>query len=148
MDTNQPPVSRVANRYGTPKPGIPVRTRKRIIWATLAVAVVATAVFSLQTAVPEVTTKDVGFSIQDPGNATVDFEVTKAPETTVQCAIQVLSETYAVVGWDVVEIGPNDTDEGTDGGRTTAHRAPLRTESEGVSGGVNACWVLDEASSP
>ncbi|MHA7155952.1 DUF4307 domain-containing protein [Arthrobacter sp. TMN-50] len=147
MDTNQPPVSRVANRYGTPKPGIPGRTRKRIIWATLAVAVVATALFSLQTSIPEVASKDVGFSIQDPGNATVDFDVTKAPDASVQCAVQVLSETYAVVGWDVVEIGPNDTDEGTDGGRTTAHRAKLRTESEGVSGGVNACWVLEEPSS-
>ncbi|MHA7277281.1 DUF4307 domain-containing protein [Arthrobacter sp. HLT1-21] len=147
MDTNQPPVSRVANRYGSPKPGIPGRTRKRIIWAALAFAVVATAVFSLQTGVRDVTAKDVGFSIQDPGNATVDFDVTKAPESTVQCAVQVLSETYAVVGWDVVEIGPNGTDKGTDGGRTTAHRAQLRTESQGVSGGVDACWVLEETPS-
>ncbi|WP_026551483.1 DUF4307 domain-containing protein [Arthrobacter sp. H20] len=147
MDTNQPPVPRVANRYGTPKPGLPGRTRKRIIWGSLAVAVVTTAVFSLQTSIPDVTSKDVGFSIQDPGTATVDFDITKAPDTTVQCAVQVLSETYAVVGWKVVDIGPNGAADGTDNGRTTAHRAQLRTESEGVSGGVDSCWVIDEANS-
>lgn len=143
MDTNQPPVSRVANRYGSPKPGLPRQTRKRIIWGTLGVAVVGTAFFTWQTSVPDVTSKDVGFLIQDAGNASVDFDITKAPETTVQCAVQVLNETYAVVGWEVVEIGPNTPDEGIDNGRTTTHRAQLRTESEGVSGGVNACWVLD-----
>ncbi|GAA1119530.1 DUF4307 domain-containing protein [Arthrobacter flavus] len=144
MNTNQPPVSRVANRYGTPKPGLPGRTKKQIIWGTLAVAVVTTAVFTVQTSIPDVSSKDVGFNIQDPGNANVDFDVTKAPDATVQCAVQVLSETYAVVGWEIVEIGPNSTDEGTDGGRTTAHRAQIRTESAGVSGGVNACWVIEE----
>ncbi|MBG6191921.1 hypothetical protein IWX64_002890 [Arthrobacter sp. CAN_A212] len=148
MDTNQPPVSRVANRYGTPKPGLSRRTWKRLIWITLGVAVLATAVFSVQTAIPEVSSKDVGFNIQDAGRASVDYEITKAPETAVQCAIQVLSETYAVVGWQVVEIGPNSTDEGTDGGRTTAHRTLLRTEAIGVSGGVNACWVLEGTPSP
>lgn len=147
MNTNQPPVSRVANRYGTPKPGLPGRTKKRIIWGTLAAAVVITAVFTVQTSIPEVSSKDVGFNIQDPGNANVDFNVTKAPDATVQCAVQVLSETYAVVGWEIVEIGPNSADEGTDGGRTTAHRAQIRTESAGVSGGVNACWVLEESGS-
>ncbi|MHA7273146.1 DUF4307 domain-containing protein [Arthrobacter sp. Bz4] len=144
MNTNQPPVSRVANRYGTPKPGLPGRTKKRIIWGALAVAVVTIGVFTVQTSVPEVTSKDVGFNIQDAGNANVDFDVTKAPDATVQCAVQVLSETYAVVGWEIVEIGPNSADEGTDGGRTTAHRAQIRTESVGVSGGVNACWVIEE----
>lgn len=148
MDTNQPPVSRVANRYGTPKPGLSRSTWKRLIWVTLGVAVLATAVFSVQTSIPEVSSKDVGFNIQDEGRASVDYEITKDPETTVQCAIQVLSETYAVVGWQVVEIGPNSTDEGTDGGRTTAHRTSLRTETIGVSGGVNACWVPEETASP
>ena len=50
---------------------------------------------------------------------------------------------FAVVGWKVVDIGPNAADAGTDGGRTTAHRARLRTESQAVSAVVDSCWIPD-----
>ncbi|NKX52383.1 DUF4307 domain-containing protein, partial [Arthrobacter deserti] len=63
---------------------------------------------------------------------------------TAECAVQVLNEQYAVVGWKTVTIGPNEAGEGDGGGRTTAHRVQLRLESEGVSGGVNSFWILDD----
>lgn len=148
MNTVQPPVSRLATRYGTPKPGLTRRTRSAVIWTVLAAAVVGIAVFNLLTGNRPVTPKDVGFSIIDSSNASVDFELTKAPEDTAQCAVQVLNESYAVVGWKVVTIPANPPEAGADGGRTTAQRVQLRTESPGVSGGVNACWIADDEPAP
>lgn len=146
MSINQPPVPRIANRYGAPKPGLSGSTKKRVALTVLAVAVIGIAIFSLLTGIRPITSKDVGFNIVGPASARVDFDVTKAPEATAQCAVQVLSENYAVVGWKVVTIGPNPTSAGADGGRTTAHQVELRTESNGVSGGVNSCWIVEESS--
>jgi hypothetical protein len=42
-----------------------------------------------------------------------------------------------------VEIGPNAPRDGADGGRTTAQRTTVRTESEAVSGVVDSCWIVD-----
>ena len=143
MSTDHAPVPRVANRYGAPKPPRAASGPRRwLIWAVLAVAVVATGIFSLFAGAPEVSSKDVGFRIDGPAMARVDYEVTKDPEATAQCAVQVLNESYAVVGWTVVAIPPAGAE--TDGdGRTTSHSTMVRTESEGVTGGVNACWLVD-----
>ncbi|SDI28410.1 protein of unknown function [Arthrobacter subterraneus] len=143
MSTDHAPVPRVANRYGAPKPQRAASGPRRwLIWAVLAVAVVATGIFSLFAGTPEVSSKDVGFRIDGPAMARVDYEVTKDPAATAQCAVQVLNESYAVVGWTVVTIPPAGVE--TDGdGRTTSHSTMVRTESEGVTGGVNACWLVD-----
>lgn len=134
----------LANRYGTPKQKMPQRTKFILGAAALAVAVIVAAVMAIVTGSKPVSAQDVGFSIIDAGHATVDFEVTKDPAATAECAIQVLAENYAVVGWKVATIGPNSESEGAAGGRTTAHRVALRTESLGTSGGVNACWIIDD----
>lgn len=149
MSTDHAPVPRVANRYGAPKPKQPapgsVRRRNRwLIWAVLAAAVVATGIFSVFAGTPEVSSKDVGFSIEGPAVARVDYEVTKDPAAAAQCAVQVLNESYAIVGWTVVTIEAAEEGAGGDG-RTTSHSTTVRTESQGVSGGVNACWILDES---
>lgn len=147
MSTDHAPVPRVANRYGAPKPQRTASAQRRkrnrlLIWAVLAVAVVATGVFSLFAGTPAVSSKDVGFRIEGPSLARVDYEVTKDPATTAQCAVQVLNESYAVVGWTVVTIPATDSSGSADG-RTTSHNTPVRTESEGVTGGINACWITE-----
>lgn len=134
----------LANRYGAPKRKIRQRTKFTLGAAVLAVAVIAAAVLAVMTGTKPVSAKDVGFSIIDAGNATVDFEVTKDPAATAECAIQVLAENYAVVGWTVATIGPNEESGAAANGRSTAHRVALRTESLGTSGGVNACWITDD----
>lgn len=146
MSTDHAPVSRVANRYGAPKPVRPSAGRRRrwLIWAVLGVAVVVTGIFSFFTGRPEVSSKDVGFSIDSAALARVDFEVTKDPAATAQCAVQVLNESYAIVGWVVETIPPAPSDTAGDG-RTTAHSIQVRTESQGVSGGVNACWIVEDS---
>lgn len=149
MSTDHAPVPRVANRYGAPKLKQSASGRSRLgrrwlIWATLALAVAATGIFSMFAGTPEVSSKDVGFSIEGPAVARVDYEVTKDPAAAAQCAVQVLNESYAIVGWTVVSIPPADSGTGGDG-RTTSHSTTVRTESEGVSGGVNACWIVGES---
>lgn len=143
MSTDHAPVPRVANRYGAPKPQRTASGPRRwLIWAVLAVAVVATGIFSLFAGTPEVSSKDVGFRIDGPAMARVDYEVTKDRTATAQCAVQVLNESYAVVGWTVVTIPPAGAEADGDG-RTTSHSTMVRTESKGVTGGVNACWLVD-----
>lgn len=149
MSTDHAPVPRVANRYGAPKRKQPSsgdgrRLDRVLIWAVLGVAVIATGIFAIFAGTPDVSSKDVGFSIEGPAVARVDYEVTKDPSATAQCAVQVLNESYAIVGWTVVTLPPVDAETGGDG-RTTSHSTTVRTESEGVSGGVNACWIVGES---
>ena len=141
MSSSDAPTPRVANRYGTPKPGQPLARARLLIIAVLVTAVAAVAWVALTTGNPSITYKDVGFSVGETNRASVDFEVTKDARHTAQCAVQTLSENFAVVGWRVVTIGPED---GSDGGRTTAHRTDLRTDSPAVSGGVESCWIVEE----
>lgn len=131
-----PSASRLANRYGAPKPGLSRRTKIVAGGAALLLGAVAAGYLALPSEGGDVTFKDVGFTIPDAGHATVDFQVTKDTDATVSCAVQVLNETHAVVGWKNVTVGPAEE-------RTTAHRLALRTDSLGVTGGVNACWTID-----
>jgi len=132
----------VANRYGTQKRRRGGKAPKLLAGTAVGLAIAAVAVVSAISGNAPVSAKDVGFHFADPLHAMVDFQVTKDPAATAECAVQVLSEQYAVVGWKSVTIGPNAVEDGADGGRTTAHRVQLRTESAGVSGGVNSCWII------
>ena len=126
----------VSNRYGTPRRSLSRRAKLALAGGALGVAVVAAGFFALGQNGPQIDTKDVGFAVADAGHMTVDFQVTKDPEATVQCAVKALNDNYAVVGWKVATIGP----AGETAAGTTAHRVQLRTESLAVSGGVDSCW--------
>jgi hypothetical protein len=93
--------------------------------------------------------KDVGYTIDSPARASVTFEVTQDFEDTVACAIQVLSENYAIVGWRTVTIGPakvGDTaGDPLPSDKSQYHDVNLRTDSLGVNGGVNSCWIERDA---
>ena len=131
--------TRLANRYGAPKPGLSARTK--IVLGSLAGAAAVGAVIFM--AIPSgagtLTSKDVGFTIPDATSAVVDFNVTKPAEATVDCAVQVLSDSYAVVGWKTVRIPPAETP-------TVSVSTSVRTDSLGVTGGVNACWIVEQES--
>ncbi|MDQ0733975.1 DUF4307 domain-containing protein [Arthrobacter agilis] len=142
--SSAPTPSRVANRYGNPKPVRRLSRARLLIIAVLLAAVAAVGAVALTSGSPDVSSKDVGFSLASDGRASVDFEVTKDRSATAQCAVQVLSENYAVVGWKVVTIGPNSAEDGVNAGGTTAHRTDVRTDSPAVSGGVNACWIVED----
>lgn len=133
--------SAIVSRYGAPKRKVTRRTKIVLAASALATAMAGAGYLAAGNTQP-VTSKDVGFVIEDATYATVTFRVTKDPQATAQCAVQVLSKNFAVVGWKVVTIGPGgSTHEQATTGRSTTHRTELRTESLGVSGGVDSCWI-------
>ena len=131
-------------RYGRSGARLSGRT-KLILLASLLILAIITAGFLSMTSAEPVSSKDVGFNVEQDGFASVDFEVIKDPGVTAQCAVQALSENYAVVGWKIVDISANTVNEGADKGRSTAHRVQLRVDSPAVSGGVNSCWLVENS---
>jgi len=132
----------LANRYGAPKRAL---TRRNKILITVVISVLALAFVAwlgLGRGPAAVGNKVVGYNVTDATQTVVDFQVTKDPASTAQCAVKALGESFAVVGWDVVTIGPNGVDAGADKGRTTAQRASVRTESLAVSADVDSCWLV------
>jgi len=128
--------TRLANRYGAPKPGLGRRPKIVLAAVGVAAAVGVVAYMAIPSGSETVSSKDVGFAIPDAATAVVDFNVTKPADATVDCAVQVLNDSYAVVGWKTVRIGPSES-------ATVAQRTNLRTDSLGVTGGVNACWLVE-----
>lgn len=135
--------SSLANRYGSPKRRLSRRARLILIGAALAVGVLLMGIITIISATPDVSSKNVGFKVVDSTYTTVDFRVTKEPETTAKCAIKVMNSSFAIVGWKVVTIGPTDPSSGPAGQRTTVETTGLRTESLGVSGVVDSCWIVE-----
>lgn len=130
------------NRYGAPKRQVKQRTKTVLLTLAFAAAIITVVYFVAGNTSP-VTNKDVGFVIKDATYATVTFQVTKEPQATARCAVQVLSKNFAVVGWKVVTIGPDGGHNQNTGERSTVHRIGLRTESQGVSGGIDSCWIAN-----
>ena len=135
----------LANRYGRQKRALSGKTKRIVLVAALAVGIAFLAWISTSNAVASVTFKDVGYSTPDATLAEVDFQVTKDPAADARCAVKALDAKFAVVGWKVIDVGPNAAGAGADGGRTTAHRALVRTESQAVSAVVDNCWIPDGA---
>ena len=119
------------------------KAKRNIGMAALAAGIAFMAWISTSLNAEAVTFKDIGYSTTDATQAEIDFQVTKAPATGAKCAVKALDSKFAVVGWKVVDVGPNPADASADGGRTTVHRAVVRTESQSVSGVVDSCWIPD-----
>lgn len=132
----------VANRYGAPKRALS-RKAKTSIAAIGAILVLAFVTWlALGRGPAAVDSKLVGYNVVDGTLTTVDLQVVKDPGATAECAIKAMNDAYAVVGWDVITIGPNATTEGSNNGRTTAQRAAVRTDSPAVTGVIDSCWQV------
>ncbi|MCU1531264.1 MAG: hypothetical protein JWO49_835 [Arthrobacter sp.] len=138
-----PASTSLANRYGGQKRALTSKAKRNILIAALAAGIAFMAWISTSSATASVTFKDIGFSALDATLIEIDFQVTKDPATEAKCSVKAIDAKFAVVGWKVVDIGPSAADAGSDGGRTTAHRVPVRTESQAVSGVVDSCWIPD-----
>jgi len=130
-------LSSLTNRYGSPKRGLAKRTRKTLIVLGLAVGIVAA--FYLATATTsKVEFKDNSFMVHSPTSATAIVDISKDAGDTVQCEIRALNESYAIVGWKTLVVGPT---EGK-GMTTTRFDVKLRTESLATTAGVEECRLL------
>lgn len=96
-----------AGRYG--KPAGPGRRRAgRVAMVALGVLAVAVAAW-LALAQDGLSWKVVGFKVDGPTSTQLTFDVTKDADATVSCRVQALSESYAEVGVQTVEVGPAGT---------------------------------------
>ncbi|AMB39754.1 DUF4307 domain-containing protein [Arthrobacter sp. TES] len=141
--TEFPASNSLANRYGGQKRGLSRKAKRNIVIGALVVGIGFAAYVATGSATAPVTFKDIGYSTVDGTQAEVDYQVSKSPSATAKCAIKAMDSKFAVVGWKVVEIGPNNPEQDADGGRTTAQRTVLATESPAVSGVVDNCWIVD-----
>ncbi|WP_461174307.1 DUF4307 domain-containing protein [Arthrobacter sp. Z1-9] len=138
---SKPANTSLANRYGAKKRRLSPAAKRIIGGAALAAGIGFMAWVSTSNSLTEVSFKDIGYVTTDATLAEVDFQVTREPGTSVQCAVKALDSKYAVVGWKVVDIPPSQADGTADGGRTVSQRVPVRTESLSVSGVVDSCWI-------
>jgi uncharacterized protein DUF4307 len=138
-----PASTSLANRYGGQKRALSSKAKRNILIAALAAGVAFMAWISTSNATDSISYKDIGYSTLDATLTEIDFQVTKDPASDAKCAVKAMDSKFAIVGWKVVDVGPNAADAGTDGGRTSAHRVLVHTESQAVSGVVDSCWIPD-----
>jgi hypothetical protein len=84
--------------------------------------------FSPQTAKPAVQ----GYEVVDESSTIVRFSVAKPQDSTAVCAVEVLSKSYAVVGFREIVIGPETNPD-------ALIEATVNTTSLGVTGLVEKC---------
>lgn len=140
-NSDSPAATSVANRYGTPKRAL--SKKAKILWLSALVIVglawILWATLGGNTGVDQ---RLISYQVADPTMTTVDVAITKDPGATAQCAIQALNSSFAVVGWNILTVGPNGTGAGDDNGRTTTVRGEVRTDSLAVTGVVDSCWIV------
>jgi hypothetical protein len=119
-------------RYGSGK----TRSRDRALAITIAsIALVGFLVWAITFTISDadrVTTRDVGFTVNDQFSTEVVFEVSRNPGQIVVCDVQVLSESFAVVGLKSLTVEPSS-------GRSVVISTTVTTTELGTSGLVAGC---------
>jgi hypothetical protein len=78
------------------------------------------------------TTRDVGFTVIDKFSTEVVFEVSRTPGKAVVCDVQVLNQSFAVVGLKSLPVEPS-------AGRSVVISTTVTTTELGTSGLVAGC---------
>jgi hypothetical protein len=128
--------SALDDRYGR-TPG-----RRRVTrWWAIAVAVAVALVVVLWVGwvgllgpAASVESDTTGFTILSPSEVEVEYQVSTEPGTTAACAVEALSEKYAVIGWKVVELPASSE-------RTRSLTDTIRTSEPAVTGLNYRCWL-------
>ena len=119
-------------RYGSGK----TRSRDRALAITIAsFALVGFLVWAITFTISDadrVTTRDVGFTVNDKFSTKVVFEVSRNPGLIVVCDVQVLSQSFAVVGLKSLTVEPSS-------GRSVVISTTVTTTELGTSGLVAGC---------
>lgn len=79
-----------------------------------------------------ITTRDVGYAVIDEFSTEVVFEVTRQPGQLVSCDVQVLSQSYAVVGFKTIPVEPSAN-------RSVVISTVVNTTELGTTGLVSTC---------
>jgi hypothetical protein len=124
----------ISTRYGATKKR---SGRERLIWGAVAASLLAIfliwAVAVTIEGAAKITSQDLAYVILSPNQATVKFQVTKPTDTDVICAVQVLNNAFAVVGYREVEIAASAE-------KVVTLETLVNTSELGVTGLVDKCW--------
>jgi hypothetical protein len=134
--TEHDPALDLDSRYGRTRSNS--RRTKWIVGGTGAAFVAVFAVWlvwgGLLTPPASLDVTDVGHVIVDDSLVQVRYELNVAPGTATRCAVQALNSTFAIVGWNIVDIPASDT-------RTRTLETDVRTTELGVTGLIYRCWL-------
>lgn len=130
-------MSSLTNRYGSPKRGLSKRTRLMLIIGALGLSMVA-AFYLAMANHSSVQFSDNSFEVLSNTQSTAIVDITKNAEDTVQCEVRAMNESYAIVGWKTLIVGPS---EGK-GSTTQSHNVDLRTEALATTVGIEECRIL------
>jgi hypothetical protein len=78
--------------------------------------------------------RDTAHVVVDERTVEVTFELSVEPETTSYCAVQALNDTFAVVGWKVIEVPPSTQ-------RTRSFTEAVTTTELASTGLIYRCWL-------
>ena len=119
-------------RYGVGK----TRKTDRIFAISVAVlALVGFLVWALLFTIDDankVSTRDVGFTVNDEFSTEVVFEVSRDPRQEVTCDVQVMSQRYAVVVLKTITVAPSAN-------RSVVISTVVNTTELGTTGLVDSC---------
>lgn len=112
------------------------RKRDRILAVSVAaVAIASFLVWAIWFTIDDankISTRDVGFTVIDEFSTEVVFEVSRNPGQAVVCDVQVLSQSYAVVGFKTLAVEPSAS-------RSTVISTMVNTTELGTTGLVDSC---------
>ena len=77
---------------------------------------------------------DTGHTIVDDSLVQVRYQLTVELGTPVSCAFQAQNSTFAIVGWNIVELPASER-------RTRTLGAEIRTTELAVTGLIYRCWL-------
>lgn len=83
--------------------------------------------------------RDLDYSVIDERTVMVDVQVTTPASTEAICVIEALSESYATVGWKLVELPASEQ-------RTKRFKTNVVTTSPATTGSVRECWLIADDS--
>ena len=78
--------------------------------------------------------RDTAHAVVDDRTVEVTFELSVATGTTTYCAVQALNDTFAVVGWKVIEVPPSEQ-------RTRSLTETVTTTELASTGLIYRCWL-------
>lgn len=124
------------DRYGRARSR---RVDRTIVFSTIGVVILGFAIWALfggwGGGAVSVESNEIGFSIQE-NEVTLRYEVTAPANTSVACALESMSESFATVGWKVIEFEPSEQ-------RIRQFTETIRTIREPNSAFVHECWVVE-----
>ena len=122
-------------RYGRSRRN---RTRERrlawIVGGAFGLVFLAWVVWAgIDAAGPGIEVRNTAHSVVDEGTVSVTFQLSAEAGTTTYCAVQALNDTFAVVGWKVVEIPASEQ-------RTRTFTQEVTTVEPASTGLIYRCW--------